>query len=155
MGSDLLDRPPGQSPSFLIQAMKDPNGANLDRIQVIKGWRTADGALMEQVFDVAVSDGREIPKDGGKVQPVGSTVDVESLTYSNSIGDAVLSVVWTDPQFNLAEDAFYYARVIEIPTPRWSAYDRKFFKIENRVSKVAPLTTQERAYTSPIWYSAP
>lgn len=155
MGSDLLDRPPGQSPSFLIQAMKDPNGANLDRIQVIKGWRTADGALMEQVFDVAVSDGREIPKDGGKVQPVGSTVDVESLTYSNSIGDAVLSVVWTDPQFNLAEDAFYYARVIEIPTPRWSAYDRKFFKIENRVSKGAPLTTQERAYTSPIWYSAP
>lgn len=154
MGGDLFDRPPDKSPSFLIHAMKDPNGANLDRIQVIKGWRTTDGVLKEKVFDVAVSDERKIPSNGGKVQSVGSTVDVESLTYSNSIGDAVLSVVWTDPQFNDDEDAFYYVRVIEIPTPRWSAYDRKFFQIENRVSKDAPLTTQERAYTSPIWYTA-
>jgi hypothetical protein len=101
----------------------------------------------------AVSDGREIPKEGGKVDPVGSTVDVEKLTYTNTIGDPELAVVWTDPNFDPAEIAFYYVRVIEIPTPRWAAYDRKFFKIESRMGKNVPLTTQERAYTSPIWYT--
>ena len=154
MGSDLASAPEGESPRFLIRAVKDPDGANLDRVQVIKGWRSADGALYEQVYDVAVSDGREIPKQG-KVAAVGSTVDVESLNYTNTIGDAELAVVWSDPNFDPKEDAFYYVRVIEIPTPRWSAYDRKFFQNEERVRvrEDFPLTTQERAYTSPIWYT--
>jgi len=153
MGSDLTKAPKGKSPTFLIRAVKDPDGANLDRVQVIKGWRSADGKLHERVYDVAVSDGREIPSDGGKVKPVGSTVDVESLTYTNTIGDPELAVVWSDPDFDPAEMAFYYVRVIEIPTPRWTAYDRKFFKNESRMGKNVSLTTQERAYTSPIWYT--
>ncbi|MEM7364746.1 MAG: DUF3604 domain-containing protein, partial [Pseudomonadota bacterium] len=152
MGGDLASAPDGQSPAFLIRAVKDPDGANLDRVQVIKGWRTADGELAEQVYDVAVSDGRVIPAEG-KVAAVGSTVDVENLTYTNTIGDPELAVVWRDPNFNPADDAFYYVRVIEIPTPRWSAYDRKFFVNEGRVPEGFPLTTQERAYTSPIWYT--
>ena len=152
MGGDLSTAPDGEAPRFLIRAVKDPDGANLDRVQVIKGWRSSDGALKEQVYDVAVSDGREIP-DEGKVEAVGSTVDIENLSYTNSIGDPELAVVWSDPDFDASVDAFYYVRVIEIPTPRWSAYDRKFFQNEARVREGFPLTTQERAYTSPIWYT--
>ena len=153
MGSDLTGAPGGKSPTFLIRAVKDPDGANLDRVQVIKGWRSTDGKLHEKVYEAAVSDGREIPKDGGRIKPVGSTVDVENLTYSNSIGDPELAVVWTDPDFDPTEMAFYYVRVIEIPKPRWTAYDRKFFKLEKVMPKNVPLVTQERAYTSPIWYT--
>lgn len=153
MGSDLTRGPKGKAPTFLIRAVKDPDGAHLDRLQVIKGWRSADGKLHEKVYDVSVSDGRDIPEGGGKVKPVGSTVDVESLTYANIIGDPELAVVWTDPAFNPDEMAFYYVRVIEIPTPRWTAYDRKFFGLEDRMPKDVPLVTQERAYTSPIWYT--
>ncbi|MDA1300342.1 MAG: DUF3604 domain-containing protein [Proteobacteria bacterium] len=152
MGGDLSSAPQGRSPRFLIRATRDPDGANLDRVQVIKGWRSADGSLNERVYDVAVSDDREIPVEG-KVAPVGSTVDTENLSYTNTIGDPELAVVWIDPNFDPGEDAFYYVRVIEIPTPRWSAYDRKFFKNEDRVGEGFPLTTQERAYTSPIWYT--
>ena len=153
MGGDLVAAPRGKSPTFLIRATKDWDGANLDRVQVVKGWRTESGELDERVYDVVVSDGREIPQGRGKVQPVGSTVDVEKLTYTNTIGDPVLAVVWTDPDFDASARAFYYVRVIEIPTPRWTAYDRKFFKIEGRMGSDVPLTTQERAYTSPIWYT--
>ena len=153
MGSDLTEAPAGKSPTFLIRAVKDPDGANLDRLQVIKGWRSPDGKLHEKVHDAAVSDGRKIPEGGGKVKPVGSTVDVENLTYANTIGDPELAVVWTDPDFDPAEIAFYYVRVIEIPTPRWAAYDRKFFRLESRMGENVPLKTQERAYTSPIWYT--
>ncbi len=152
MGGDLTAAPAGKSPTFLMRAVKDPDGANLDRVQVIKGWRSSDGKLHEQVYNAAVSDGRKIPQ-GGKVEPVGSTVDVENLTYANTIGDPELAVVWTDPHFDPAEIAVYYVRVIEIPTPRWTAYDRKFFKTESRMGANVPLTTQERAYTSPIWYT--
>ena len=153
MGGDLAAAPAGKSPTFLIRVVKDPDGANLDRVQVIKGWRSADGVLREHVYDVAVSGGRQIPTDGTDVPPVGSTVDVEKLTYANTIGDTELAVVWTDPDFDPAERAFYYIRAIEIPTPRWTAYDRKFFRIEDRLGADVPLTTQERAYTSPIWYT--
>ncbi len=155
MGGDLTAAPNGSKPSFLIRAVKDPDGANLDRAQVIKGWRSADGELHEKIYDVAVSDGRAIPSDGGKVAPVGSTVDLEGPSYTNTIGDPELAVVWTDPDFNADEHAFYYVRVIEIPTPRWTAYDRKFFKLEDTMSEDLLLVTQERAYTSPIWYTSP
>ena len=137
----------------MVRAVKDPDGANLDRLQIIKGWRSADGKLHERVYDVAVSDGRKIPEDGGRVEPVGSTVDVENLTYTNTIGSPELAVVWADPGFDPLEMAFYYVRVIQIPTPRWTAYDRKFFGLEERMPKSVPLITQDRAYTSPIWYA--
>lgn len=152
MGGDLAGAPGDQPPTFLIRAVKDPDGANLDRVQVVKGWRSSDGTLRERVWDVVVSDGRVIP-ERGKVRPVGSTVDVENLTYTNTIGDPELAVVWTDPDFDPSEHAFWYVRVIEIPTLRWTAYDRKFFRIEDRMGDDVPLTTQERAYTSPIWYT--
>ena len=153
MGGDLAEPPAGKSPSFLVRAVKDPYGANLDRVQVVKGWRTAAGEVEEAVYDVAVSDGREIPPAGADVAPVGSTVDLDELTYTNSIGAPELAVVWRDPDFDPSEYAFYYVRVIEIPTPRWPAYDRKFFELEDRMEPDVPLTTQDRAYTSPIWYT--
>ena len=151
MGSDLT-QPPGESaPSFLIRAVKDPDGANLDRVQVIKGWRDAHGALHEKVHNVALSDGRK-EDAGGQVMPVGNTVDVQNASYTNSIGDSELAVVWTDPDFNKDELAFYYLRVLEIPTPRWTAYDAKFYGLTDLPDEI-PMVTQERAYTSPIWYS--
>ena len=153
MGGDLTAAPDGASPRFLIRAVKDPIGANLDRVQVIKGWQSKDGALHEEVYDVAVSDGRKI-RPGENVEPVGSTVNVEDASYTNEIGDPELSVVWTDPNFNRDELAFYYERVLEIPTPRWTAYDAKYFGIsEEAIPDDVPMTLQERAYTSPIWYS--
>ena len=153
MGGDLTEAPQGQSPKFLIHAIKDPDGANLDRVQVIKGWRDNNGALHEKVYNVALSDGR---KDylQGKAKSVGNTVNVKDASYTNTIGDPELAVVWQDPDFNKAELAFYYVRVLEIPTPRWTAYDAKFFDVNN-IPEEIPMITQERAYTSPIWYSPP
>ncbi|MDA0791207.1 MAG: DUF3604 domain-containing protein [Proteobacteria bacterium] len=151
MGGDLMDGPEGEAPSFLIRAAKDPIGANLDRVQIIKGWRDAAGELHEQVHDVALSDGRKLSRSG-KVRPVGTTVDVHQASYLNSIGAAELSVTWRDPDFDPDELAFYYVRVIEIPTPRWTAYDAKRFGIKD-MPAAAPMTVQDRAYTSPIWYT--
>jgi hypothetical protein len=151
MGGDLSDVPEGAAPSFMIRALRDPDGANLDRIQVVKGWMDAEGELHERVYDVAVSDGREINADGIAPDPVGDTVNIEDASYTNSIGDALLGAYWVDPDFDPAERAFYYVRVIEIPTPRWTAFDAKFFDIDMPEDTVMKL--QERAYTSPIWYS--
>ena len=151
MGGDLTEAPKGKAPSFLIRAVKDPDGANLDRVQVIKGWRDEHGELHERIYNVALSDGRtENPE--GEVRAVGNTVDVRGATYANSIGDPELAVTWTDPDFNRAELAFYYLRVLEIPTPRWTAYDAKFYGLNDLPDEI-PMVTQERAYTSPIWYT--
>ena len=151
MGGDLARAPSGKRPNFLIRAVKDPDGANLDRVQVVKGWRTGDGKLHEQVYDVALADGRAVDSSG-KVAPVGSTVDLDEPRYTNSIGDPELSVVWRDPDFDPDELAFYYVRVVEIPTPRWTAYDASFYDL-GRLPEDVPMVTQERAYTSPIWYT--
>ncbi len=151
MGGDLRKASPGKSPTFLIAALKDPMGANLDRVQVIKGWLDQKGEVHEKIYDVAVSDGRPIESDGRCKKPVGSTVNVKNATYTNSIGDPELRIVWKDPDFNPALKAFYYVRVIEIPTPRWTAYDAKRYGI--KMAADVPMTTQERGYTSPIWYN--
>jgi hypothetical protein len=151
MGGDLKRSSGSRSPVFLIRALRDPDGANLDRVQVIKGWLDAKGETHERIYDVAVSDGREIGADGRCRKPVGNTVDVEKATYTNSIGDAVQASRWTDPDFDPKQAAFYYVRVLEIPTPRWTTYDAAFFGIE-RPDNV-PATIQDRAYTSPIWYT--
>jgi hypothetical protein len=150
MGGDLHSAPRGKAPSFLVAALRDPIGANLDRIQIIKGW-VEDGEAQERIYDVAVSDGRSIGADGRCKTPVGNTVDVENATWKNTIGDPELIAVWTDPDFDAGQRAFYYARVIEIPSPRWTAYDAKRFDIE--MPSEVPMTTQERGYTSPIWYA--
>ncbi len=150
MGGDLSNAPENKSATFLISATKDPEGANLDRIQIIKGWIDNDGILQERIFDVAVSDGRRIT-NGKTSEKVISTVDVSTATYSNSIGDAYLSVTWVDPDFDANQKSFYYARVIEIPTPRWTAYDQVRFGI--KMGPEVPMQIQERAYTSPIWYT--
>ncbi len=150
MGSDLPAVSNNTTPSFLVAAMRDPDGANLDRVQVIKGWLDDAGKAQEKVYDVVWSGGRT-PGANGKLPPVGSTVDLSVPSWSNSIGAAELTGVWTDPDFKPAQDAFYYARVLEIPTPRWTAYDKTRFGIE--LPDDVPLTLQERAYTSPIWYS--
>ena len=151
MGGDLPASPKGKSPTFLVAAMKDPMSGNLDRIQIIKGWVDGNGKARERVFDVAVSDGREIDRLGRSKAPVGNTVDIANATWTNTIGDPELITVWTDPEFDPNQKAFYYARVIEIPTPRWTAYEAKRFNI--KLPKDVKMTTQERAYTSPIWYS--
>jgi hypothetical protein len=151
MGGDLSNAPDGGAPGFMVRALRDPDGANLDRVQVIKGWVDADGETHERIFDVAVSDGREIGEDGRARDAVGSTVDIENATYTNTIGDAVLAGYWQDPEFNPSESAFYYVRVLEIPTPRWTTYDAAFFDIP--LPDNVPATIQDRAYTSPIWYT--
>ena len=151
MGGDLSAAPQGKSPSFLVGALKDPIGANFDRIQIIKGWLDQDGKTQERVYDVAVSGGRAIEADGRCRTPVGNTVDVANATWTNTIGAGELITVWQDPDFDPSLPALYYARVLEIPTPRWTAYDAKYFKV--KVPKEVPMTTQERAYTSPIWYT--
>ena len=150
MGGDLTEAPDGRVPSFLIRAVKDPDGANLDRIQVIKGSRDRPGVLHEKIYEVALSDGRR-PDEAGSVAAVGNTV--KDATYSNSIGDAELAVVWTDTDFDRVEPAFYYVRVLEIPTPRWTAYDAAFYGRNEDIPETIPMVTQERAYTSPIWYT--
>jgi hypothetical protein len=148
MGGDLTSAPKGKSPNFMVLASKDPDGANLDRIQIIKGWQDKKGQLHEKVYDVALADGR---KPGANAASIGSTVDVKNASYKNTIGDVQLSAVWTDPGFDAKQSAFYYVRVIEIPKPRWTAYDAKFFNI--KMPKEAQMTVQDRAYTSPIWYT--
>ena len=151
MGGDLANAPEAKSPTFLVAALKDPNGANLDRFQVIKGWLDAKDQVHERIYDVAVSGSRTIGADGRCKTPVGNTVDVPNATWTNTIGASELIAFWKDPQFDPAERAFYYGRVIEIPTPRWTAYDAKRFG--TTMPKEVPMITTERAYTSPIWYS--
>ncbi len=152
MGGELHPAQGGsQGPTFLIRAMRDVAGANLDRVQVIKGWLDAKGETHERIYDVAVSDGRAIDAEGRCKTPVGNTVDVPNVSYRNTIGAPLLSAYWKDPEFDHKERAFYYVRVIEIPTPRWTAYDAKFYGIQ--MPEDVPMTLQERAYTSPIWYS--
>lgn len=150
MGGDLRAAPAGKSPSLLIRALRDPDGANLDRVQVVKGWTDAAGKLHEKVYDVAWSDDRK-PLHDGKLPPVGNTVNVADATYTNSIGEPYLSVYWVDPAFDVKQRAFYYVRVLEIPTPRWTTYDAMVFGVE--LPTDVPATIQERAYSSPIWYT--
>jgi hypothetical protein len=151
MGGDLTAAPSGKAPGFLVRAVRDPDGANLDRIQVIKGWVDADGNTQEKIYDIAVSGNRKIGSDGRCNTLVGNTVNVEEATFTNSIGTPFLETFWTDPDFNPAQRAFYYVRVLEIPTPRWTTIDAKVFGVE-RPENVPP-SIQERAYSSPIWYT--
>jgi hypothetical protein len=150
MGGDLTQAPEGKAPSFLVAALKDPIGANLDRIQIVKGWMDAKGELHEKVFDVVWGGDRK-PDANGRLPSVGSTVDIENATWTNTIGAGELITVWKDPDFEAKESAFYYARVIEIPTPRWTAYDAKRFGVKPPPG--TRMTVTERAYTSPIWYT--
>ena len=149
MGGALKDK--GKAPTFLISALKDPDGANLDRVQMVKGWVDASGELHERVYDVVWSDmGKRKPK-GGKVPAVGDTVDRSKATYVNSIGAAELRSVWRDPDYRQGQRAFYYLRVMEIPTPRWPLYDAVRFGIKLPADAMADAVAQERAYSSPIW----
>ena len=150
MGGDLRKAPPGKVPTFLVAALKDPLSGNLDRIQIVKVWVDAKSKRQEKVYDVVWSGGRK-PGADGKLPLVGNTVDVANATWTNTIGAPELITVWTDPDFNPKLRAAYYTRVVEIPTPRWTAYEAKRFGV--KMSKEVPMTTQERAYTSPIWYS--
>jgi hypothetical protein len=135
----------------LIRAVKDPRHANLDRIQVVKGWVDDEGLPQEQVYDVALSDER-VPGADGKVPPVGNTVDLTTAYWTNDIGDAELTAVWTDPDFDRSKRAFYYVRVLQIPTPRATLYDAIALGLD--VAETGnPATIQERAYSSPIWYT--
>ena len=151
MGGDLTKASKGKAPTFMIRALRDPDGANLDRIQVIKGWLDAKGETHERIYDVAVSDGRKIGKDGRCKTLVGSTVDIDKATYTNTIGSVMLAAHWQDPDFDAKESAFYYVRVLEIPTPRWTTYDAAFYNIKR--PDIVPATVQDRAYTTPIWYT--
>ena len=151
MGGDLRVMPEGaKAPSFMAYALRDPIGANLDRLQIVKGWLDADGVAQERVYDIAWSDNRE-PDANGKLPPVGNTVDVANANWTNTIGASELVTVWTDPDFDPTQKAFYYVRVLEIPTPRWTTYDAFRYGVD--LPKDAPTSSQERAYTSPIWYT--
>lgn len=149
MGSELSQAPTGKAPSFLISASKDPNEANLDRVQVIKGWLDKDGELHEKIYEVAASDQRT-PDSNGKLTPLPSTVDRATATYLNSVGAVNLSTAWQDPDFDPSQPAFYYLRVIEIAKPRWTSMDAKHFNTAPRAGTI--METQDRAYSSPIWY---
>ncbi len=151
MGGDLYRAPDGQSPSFLVAALKDPYSGNLDRIQIVKGWLDKDNKAREKVYDVVWGDAEHRKIENGKLPAVGNTVDVKNATWTNTIGDSELITVWKDPDFDPLLNAFYYARVIEIPTPRWTAYDSKRYNV--KMSDEVPMTLQERAYSSPIWYT--
>jgi hypothetical protein len=151
MGGDLAKAPKGKAPTFVIRALRDVDGANLDRIQIVKGWLDSKGEMQEQVYDVMCSNGRKITDKHHCNKPVGNTVDVKTATYTNSIGDALMLAYWKDPAFDPKQRAFYYIRVLEIPTPRWTTYDAAFFGVE--LPKGVEPTHQERAYTSPIWYT--
>ena len=151
MGGDLKAAPAGKAPTFLIRALRDADGANLDRIQVIKGWLDAAGKTHEKVYDVAWSGNRKRDAKSGKLPAVGNTVNVKEASYSNAIGAPHLSAYWKDPAFDPKQRAFYYVRVLEIPTPRWTTYDAKFFGV--KLPSDVPASIQERAYTSPIWYT--
>jgi len=150
MGGDLRAAT-SDAPTFMVYALRDPIGANLDRIQIIKGWIDKKGNTQERVYDVAVSDNRKIDADGRCKTPVGNTVDLEAANWTNTIGASELANVWTDPDFDPKQKAFYYSRVIEIPTPRWVLYDK--VRLGAEIPKEAKLVGQERAYTSPIWYT--
>ncbi|WP_108791392.1 DUF3604 domain-containing protein [Erythrobacter sp. Alg231-14] len=141
----------GKAPSFLIAALKDPNGAHLDRVQVIKGWRGEDGELNEEIYNVAFAGDRSVDPATGTLPAIGSTVNFADATYTNDIGEAQLAVRWTDPDFDAEQAAFYYVRALEIPTPRWTLYDAVRYGVQPQPE--IPLTTQERAYSSPIWYN--
>ncbi len=151
MGGDLTQGPEGGAPTFLMYAIKDPRGANLDRVQVVKGWLDADGKSQEKVYDVAWSDKRVLGDDGS-LPPVGNSVDLETGSYTNDIGDAQLSTAWTDPDFDPGVRAFYYVRVLQIPTPRHTLYDGISLGMTPEETE-HPATIQERAYSSPIWYT--
>lgn len=151
MGGDLAKAPAGKSPVFLVYALRDTEGPNLDRIQIVKGWLGKDGKSQERIYDVAVSGGRKIGPDGRCKTPVGSTVDVAHATYTNTIGAPVLSAYWKDPEFEAKQEAFYYVRVIQIPSPRWTAYDQVRYGI--KMPDYVPMTVTDRAYTSPVWYT--
>ena len=150
MGGDLTVAPSGKAPVLLIRALRDPDSANLDRVQVVKGWLDAQGKTYEKVYDVAWS-GKRKPGKKGKLPPVGNTVDVKNASYTNAIGAVALESYWKDPAFDPKQRAFYYVRVLEIPTPRWTTFDAKLFGVE--LPKDVPASIQERAYTSPIWYT--
>jgi len=150
MGSDLKADAKATAPKFLIKAWRDADWANLDRVQVIKGWTDAKGAAHEKVYDVAVSGDRKI-ENGHCKTPVGNTVNEKEAYYDNSIGSPTLQAFWTDPDFDVSQRAFYYVRVLEIPTPRWTTYDAKYFNVKRPTD--VPVSIQERAYTSPIWYT--
>ena len=152
MGANLTAAPDEASPTFLIRGLRDPDGANLDRIQVIKGWLGANGETHERIYDVVCADDREVQQGNAQcTESVGNTVNVEDAAYDNSIGAPFLQAWWTDPDFDLGQRAFYYVRVLEIPTPRWTTYDAKIFGVE--LPDEAPTSIQERAYTSPIWFT--
>ena len=151
MGGDLKAAASGKSPIFLIRAIRDVDGANLDRVQIIKGWLDKDGKTQEIIYDLACSDGRRINDQNRCDKPVGNTVNAEEATYTNAIGAPALEAYWKDPDFDASQRAFYYVRVLEIPTPRWTTYDSKFFKVKR--PEDVPASIQERAYTSPIWYT--
>ena len=151
MGGDLTKAPEGKAPTFMVRALRDVDGANLDRIQVIKGWLDEKREVHERIYDVAVSGDRTIGADGRAREPVGNTVDVAEASYTNTIGASVLTAHWVDPDFDPELRAFYYVRVLEIPTPRWTAYDAKFYGVE--MPEGTTMQLQDRAYTSPIWYT--
>ncbi len=151
MGGDLYKAPQGKAPTFVIRALRDVDGANLDRVQIVKGWLDSKGAMQEQVYDVLCSDNRKITDKHRCEKPVGNTVDVKAATYTNTIGEALMLAYWKDPAFDPKQRAFYYIRVLEIPTPRWTTYHAAFFGIE--LPKNIEPTHQERAFTSPIWYT--
>ncbi|MEI6894306.1 MAG: DUF3604 domain-containing protein [Colwellia sp.] len=156
MGGDLVSANPGQIPSLLIRALRDPDGANLDRVQVIKGWVDSSGKAHEKVYDVAWSEqasGKRKIDSQGKLAKVGDTVDLAIPTWTNTIGAVQLQTLWQDPSFDASEKAFYYVRAIEIPTPRWTAYDAVRYQVTS-MPKGIKLKTQERAYSSPIWYNS-
>ena len=150
MGGDLLNAPEGKAPTFMVYALRDPIGANLDRLQIVKGWLDAQGKTHEKVYDVAWSGDRK-PDGKGKLPAVGNTVDVKNANWTNTIGAAELATVWADPDFDPKQRAFYYTRVIEIPTPPWYLYDA--FRLGTKIPKDAPTSQQERGYTTPIWYT--
>ncbi len=152
MGGDLRSADGQAAPNFMVYALRDPIGANLDRIQIIKGWLDASGKTHEKVYDIAWSDDRQ-PDSDGKVPAVGNTVDIDAASWTNTIGASELMTVWTDPDFDPSQSAFYYARVLEIPTPRWVLYDK--LRLGAVIPEEAELIGQERAYTSPIWYNIP
>ena len=151
MGGDLRNAPDGKTPALMIRALRDVDGANLDRVQVVKGWMDKRGGLHERVYDVMCSDDRAIDANYRCERPVGNTVAIENATYTNSIGEALMMAYWKDPDFKPDQRAFYYVRVLEIPTPRWTTYDAAFFGVA--LPEGVPPTHQERAYTSPIWYT--
>jgi hypothetical protein len=153
MGGDLAKKPAkAKAPTFAVWALKDPESGNLDRIQIVKGWASPKtGFPQEKIYDIAWSDDRKLNAKTGKLPPVGNTVNIKDATYTNDIGDSQLSVVWSDPDFDPKQKAVYYVRVLEIPTPRWSTYDAARNNLP--LPKDVPATIQERAYSSPIWYT--